>query len=374
MKRIMPILALITLFTIFNCSKTEEGSGGFIVQNYIGTVSIQGTGASRLPEIGSPVSEGDTVITGSQSTIDLVYNETALLRINENTTVRIDSLMARIKNTMEIALEKGTVYTAVEKLKSDENFRISTKTMVAAVRGTNFRVSADENSSETDVLTGTVKVNPVQDGRVVSDISNEVRENNSAEIKKEQIGEILKSRKLAVAPIRAERMKRFRDDLNGIDHAVIDRLNPRLRKEFRMNILQMKQDQFEKMETQRQERMQKFIQMKKDRGARIQERFMEKEARQQERESLREEQKEKRKDLLEERKEKQEAFREERKEKREAFLKERKEKKEAFLKERKDKREARLEKKRNDKIDKPAPVREKKPVPGRKGAKPAKEK
>lgn len=310
MKHTVILLAALSLAAAFGCKKTGVGGDAFIVQNYFGTVNIQGPGGGRLPEIGGPVSEADTVVTGPRSSVDLVYNESSLIRVNENTTLGIDSLMAKVENSTELTLRKGSLFTTVQKLKKQENFQVNTPTMVVAVRGTSFGVSADENSSRAEVLAGTVKVNPVKDGTVVSEVTSEVTVNNLAEIKKEQIREIIEKRKMAIAPIRAERMKRLRADLEGIDGAVVDRLNPELRKEFRMKILKMKQERFEQMESGRDERIKKFLEMKKAKGARIRERFAEADT-EEKREALRKEWLEKKESVMKERLEKRRAMIEE---------------------------------------------------------------
>ncbi|MBN2158167.1 MAG: FecR domain-containing protein [Spirochaetes bacterium] len=307
MKQTIILFALLSLAVISGCKKTGEGAGAFIVQNYLGTVTIQGPGGNRLPEIGGPVSEGDTVMTAGKSSVDLVYEESSLIRINEKTTVRIDSLMKQVKNSTEVSLTGGSIFTTVQKLKADENFRVNTRTMVVAVRGTSFGVTADANSSQTEVLAGTVKVNPVQDGAVVSDVVTEVKENNRAEIRKDQLRELLRDRKIAVAGIRAERMKKLRADLGEIDGAVVDRLNPRLREEFRMKLLRMKRERFEVMESQRDERVKKFLEMKKERGARIRERFAERAGTKEGRKALLKEWREKRESAVKERLEKRKA-------------------------------------------------------------------
>jgi len=305
------------LAALLGCGKSEEGANTLVIQNYIGTVSIQGGGGTRAAEIGAPVAAGETIVTAGISSVDLVYNQTALVRINENTTVRVDSVIAGMKKSTDLSLQKGSVFNTVSKLKENESFSVSTPTMVVAVRGTSFRVSTDANSSDTDVLSGTVKVNPVQGGRVVSEVTNLVGENSRAEIKRDQVREIIKNRKIAVAAINAARMQKLRDDLNRIDHAVVDRLNPGLRKEFRMKVLQMRQDRYEMMEKQRDERIKKFFEKKKQEGARIRARFMEKRQAQQGKPSLFDRLREKQKEIDEKRREKKKERAEKIKEKKE---------------------------------------------------------
>ncbi len=343
MKKSMAFFTVAALVALLGCGKSEEGANTLVVQNYIGTVTIQGSGGSRQPEIGGSVAEGETVVTGGASSVDLVYNESALVRINENSSTRIDSVMATLKKSTDLSLQKGSIFTTVSKLKDDENFRVNTPTMVIAVRGTSFRVSSDDNISDTDVLSGTVRVNPVQDGKVVADVTNLVGENSRAEIRRDQISEIMKNRKIEVAAIRADRLQRLREDLNRVDSAVVDRLNPGLRKEFRMKLLQMRQDRFEMMEKQREDRMQKFIERKKAAGARIRERLLEKSLKREEKKALLEKR-------LEEHREKKEGLKEKILEKREERAEQRQEKKEAFIEKLREKKQAAAER-RNEKLE-----------------------
>ncbi|EQA35407.1 sigma factor regulatory protein, FecR/PupR family [Leptospira inadai serovar Lyme str. 10] len=92
----------------------------------------------RLPlQTGTVLRPQDEIITNSGS-IDIQTGEGHLIRIRPFSKVRLDSLQTNKSRDTNLVLRAGGILIRTEKLRSDENFRISGPTAIAAVRGTAF--------------------------------------------------------------------------------------------------------------------------------------------------------------------------------------------------------------------------------------------
>jgi hypothetical protein len=144
------------IFFIFSCAEVDEVSPAKI-SFFIGDVSVN----SEKPAIGSIVSSGDVVKTGSRSSIDIVIGS-SLLRIKESSEVVItQAIIDEGNEKTELSVESGSILCKPKKLLRDESFTVKTASAVCAVRGTEFSVRTDSNkTSLIKVYEGNVKVAP----------------------------------------------------------------------------------------------------------------------------------------------------------------------------------------------------------------------
>ena len=169
MKQVLTVsLLVLILITISSCKK--ESALSYKIDNYIGDVSIMKNGEAKTPEAGTYLKQNDVIITGDNSIADILYSDTGLIRIYENSEIEI-TVIDKSNKQSGIELKNGKMYALVSKLKKDHQFKAKAKTIVVSVRGTSFRVRADQDSSAVDVVTGTVKVHPVVDGREVPSVT-----------------------------------------------------------------------------------------------------------------------------------------------------------------------------------------------------------
>jgi hypothetical protein len=115
-----------------------------------------------------PVSAGDLIVseqalkTGAGSTCEIQFGERAVVRIDENSEVRLEEVLLKPRETrISLRAAAGSVLCKVEKLSGDESFRVKTKTAVCGVRGTEFGVTvAADDATLLAVKTGRVSFVP----------------------------------------------------------------------------------------------------------------------------------------------------------------------------------------------------------------------
>ncbi|MEJ5362973.1 MAG: FecR domain-containing protein [Spirochaetota bacterium] len=177
MKKIILLICLSSVF-LFSCAK-ETKQEVLKIQSFFGDVTVQAQGTARVPEIGQILSLNDVVITGKGAIVDLMYRNAGIIRINENTTVKIESLMKGDNDDVVLTIDTGKTFAALSKLKKGDGFALKSKTVIAAVRGTSFRMVASKEGASVDVVTGKVMVKPVSNNTVVENVEVVVEENQT---------------------------------------------------------------------------------------------------------------------------------------------------------------------------------------------------
>ncbi len=160
------VLAVLVGAVAFSCKKSSDGGGAMSVAAAVGNVKIVGPQGEREPRAGDMVGQGDTIVTGKSSLVDVLCSDRGIVRIGENSSVKMAFLSGQAgADRASLAVSKGKVFVTMAKFNKGSSFEVSSSTAVAAVRGTSFRVVADEDSSRIVVLRGKVSVRPVSDGK-----------------------------------------------------------------------------------------------------------------------------------------------------------------------------------------------------------------
>lgn len=128
-----------------------------------GPVQIKRSGAWQAAQRGDPLRAGDRLQTGAHGSATLALDQTATVLLRQSTEIRL--VEASRETTREgggaprvrIELLQGGLENAVHDLrKSGGELQIQTPTAITTVRGTEFRVSADAQTTRTEVLDGLV--------------------------------------------------------------------------------------------------------------------------------------------------------------------------------------------------------------------------
>ncbi len=171
---------ILVLFLILTaCSKKEAVDTIVTINSFFGDVTITSHEGNKPPAVVQVLTISDTIVTGANSVVDLLYRNSGIIRVNENTTVVVSSLIKAGSDDVVLTLEKGKTFATLGKLKKGDGFAIKAKTVIAAVRGTSFRLVADEKASRVDVVSGKVMVKPVNNETVIEDIEVIVEENQT---------------------------------------------------------------------------------------------------------------------------------------------------------------------------------------------------
>ena len=152
-----------------------------------------------LEDLYIPLYEGDTLTTGAESRLEVVFDDTTVLKLDPNCSLVIKKLVRAESNETIIELIKGRVTAIVKKLTENEEFKVRTKMAMAAVKGTEFIVDANDEDTVA-VFEGAVEVSGLDiKGNVIEKII----------VKKEQETVITKKSR------RPSRSRRFRKDFEN---------------------------------------------------------------------------------------------------------------------------------------------------------------
>lgn len=139
---------------------SAEAQAGLIV--YLsGEVIKTRQGDDSLASIGETILSGDIISTGNDGYCEIQFGETAIVRLSENTLYVVEKLETDKKKTRTTArLIQGTVLCKIQKLTDNESFKIRTSDSICGVRGTQFLLSAGEESTLLAVREGEVFILP----------------------------------------------------------------------------------------------------------------------------------------------------------------------------------------------------------------------
>jgi len=166
----------------------------FKVQSIIGDVRISGISGSREAKVGDNIGLSESIVTAKKAVADLVFGSSGVIRINENSKVKVKSIADKKTSDTVLDMDKGRIYVTLAKLKGN-GFRVKTPTAVASVRGTSFTVVADNKGAKLSVAKGTVAVNPVKDGKIFEEKSASVEAGNkTGYIDKKSVEKIIAGR------------------------------------------------------------------------------------------------------------------------------------------------------------------------------------
>lgn len=113
----------------------------------------------RQAKPNTPLSVGDQLYTESESFIEIRYHTGAILRMDEKTKIILESSSEKSLATKS---PLGKIWVNMKKLTTQgTEFQVSTPTATAAIRGTIYKLTTDQDSSSTvDVYDGKVAVGP----------------------------------------------------------------------------------------------------------------------------------------------------------------------------------------------------------------------
>lgn len=132
MKILIPFIPVLFLLSFISCSDSDSVTAGDQVCEILyleGIVSVNGVDG----EIGQSVMDGNTVVTGPDSYVEIKFGDSRVLKAEENTRLVLDAAEKTFK------LKSGALAVVQSKARwfvKNNSWLVETPTMVAAVRGT----------------------------------------------------------------------------------------------------------------------------------------------------------------------------------------------------------------------------------------------
>jgi hypothetical protein len=154
--RIATAIAIILGVMIYTggCKKQAEGEKGFVTF-LVGKAAVIKNGANSAPlALNDAVAAGDVVTTGEKSVVALQFSSDCVVRLEENASMRITDLKERDRT---LHLGNGAVLAKLARTQGNA-MTVTTRTSVAAVRGTRFSVTSGERGTTVAVTEGSVAV------------------------------------------------------------------------------------------------------------------------------------------------------------------------------------------------------------------------
>ncbi len=137
---IMSLVISVNLFATGQKQVSGNSNKG-ILAYYEGTVFINDIPAA----LGDEVISSDTLRTGDESYCEVVFGDSNIFSLEENTATRINW------ENSDIQLKKGAISAVFSKLgkflNKDKDFTISTPTSVAGIRGTVFFIKVEDEKN-----------------------------------------------------------------------------------------------------------------------------------------------------------------------------------------------------------------------------------
>lgn len=168
------------------------------INSVSGSVQIKRAGNSRYEALkpGMQIKVGDEIVT-RQGSVVIQLADGSIIRLEEQSNLIFNRLSHFGKTGMvdtQLRLNKGSLTTDIPPLVKGSRYEIKTPSAVAAVRGTEFRLSSDENGSQVEVLEGVVEFTG-KHGQVMVNAGQGARiNNNSARIDVNTLPEAPKTR------------------------------------------------------------------------------------------------------------------------------------------------------------------------------------
>lgn len=113
--------------------------------------------------LGSAFKNGDKIITGTKSKVDIQIGDGTAIRLGPNSKLDFSQLLLNPTGNSDIKLflSNGKIFASVRKENKNDSFTISTPTIVAGVRGTAFILEIKKDlMASIKVVEGSVAVSP----------------------------------------------------------------------------------------------------------------------------------------------------------------------------------------------------------------------
>lgn len=152
------IFVLLFIVTSFPSGNEKDKAAVAVVTKIIKDVEIKKDKDWKQGKLGETLETGNEVRTGKKSLAIVKFLDNSLLRVQENSVLKIYADKVKKDISKNTHLEKGELGFKVTK-QEDEDFKFTTPTMVASIRGTEGFVEVKEDgSSLLSVETGAVDV------------------------------------------------------------------------------------------------------------------------------------------------------------------------------------------------------------------------
>lgn len=114
-----------------------------------GTVYVEREGARMPGNVGMPIRQSDTLITGADGSLGVTFADNSLLSLGPNSVLSVDKFSfnpGTHEGAFDTSLKRGTLAVVSGKMvkQSPDAMRVRTPASILGVRGTEFLVKIEE--------------------------------------------------------------------------------------------------------------------------------------------------------------------------------------------------------------------------------------
>lgn len=152
------LFALLLCFTQASPAWAASPDRAATVISMEGPAWVEGVGAKREAlDVGDLLDAGDRLLTGEAAQLHLALADGSSLVLGPNTDLSLEALGDGEQGSNSIfKLAKGLLNAMVQKLRPGARFEVQTSNAIAAVKGTDFEVSAADDDTRVTVQEGEV--------------------------------------------------------------------------------------------------------------------------------------------------------------------------------------------------------------------------
>jgi len=222
--------------SVMTCKKADQET--VTVQFSVGDVKVLSAGGERAVISGTVISYNDSIVTGAASFVDLNFGTRGVIRIVENSNVKIAALKtADGADQVQFNMDKGKILAVMAKLSKDMGFSVKTRTTIAAVRGTSFMVVSDPGDSRIYVLKGKILVQLAKEGKLAGAVEKMLEANKKVIVSDDLVDQIVAGKKdLEVAALTPKEAADIKKELKDI------KANEKLDDEAKKELMEMTSD------------------------------------------------------------------------------------------------------------------------------------
>lgn len=110
-----------------------------------GEVVILRDGNQSKPVLGEALLAKDTIVTGTNGSLEIILGDEGVLKISKNTSLMLSTAMTNHgeERQTEVNMQYGKLVAVLKKERKNDSFNVVTPTSIAGVRGTSFLTSVE---------------------------------------------------------------------------------------------------------------------------------------------------------------------------------------------------------------------------------------
>lgn len=156
LKSLVGLFSLTFFFAANHVPESELNSAVAIVTKVVNSVTFKsGSGAWGDLKVGTALKSSDEIKTGDKSLVLVKFTDNSVVTVRENSVVKIYSEKAGNNVNKNTHVDAGQVVFDVKK-QDGGDFKVTTPTLVASIRGTEFFINASPEFTLFVLLSGYV--------------------------------------------------------------------------------------------------------------------------------------------------------------------------------------------------------------------------